>query len=223
MPTVLVIAPHPDDEVLGVGGTMLRHLADGDAVHVVVCTRGEDARFGRAQVETVQAEARRAHALLGVTGAAFLDLPSAVLDTVPGADVNAALAAVFDAVGPDTVYVPHVGDVHRDHQIVFNAAMVCCRPVDRAAPTRVLAYETVSETDWNAAPTTPAFVPNVYVDITAHIDRKLAACATYASQMRPAPSQRSIDALRALSTVRGSVAGCHHAEAFMLIREIHRT
>ncbi|MCH8149262.1 MAG: PIG-L family deacetylase, partial [Planctomycetes bacterium] len=119
MSHVLVIAPHPDDEVLGVGGTILRHLDSRDDVHVVICTRGEESRFGNEQVARVQKEACDVHAFLGLTGSHFLDLPAAMLDTVPGADLNIALGSVFDAVRPDTVYVPHVGDVHRDHQLVF--------------------------------------------------------------------------------------------------------
>ncbi len=223
MASVLVIAPHPDDEVLGVGGTMLRHVADGDAVHVVICTKGRPPRFSPDQVEQVQAEARQAHSLIGLTGSHFLDLPAADLDTLPGADVNGALAEVVDRVNPDIVYIPHVGDVHRDHQIIFQAAMVCCRPVGANFPKRILACETVSETDWNAAPITPAFVPNVFVDISDYIDRKLDTCAVYASQIRPAPDHRSLEALRALSVTRGNTMGMHHAEAFMLIRELQTT
>ncbi len=217
---VLVIAPHPDDEVLGVGGTILRHLDFGDAVHVVICTRGEASRFGNEQVARVQKEARDVHAFLGLTGSHFLDLPAAMLDTVPGADLNAALGNVFDAVRPDTVYVPYVGDVHRDHQLVFQAAMVCCRPVGDAYPSRILAYQTVSETDWYAAPMTPAFVPNVFVDITAYIERKLEAFSRYASQVRKAPDQRSTEAILALSVTRGHSMNMPHAEAFMLVREV---
>ena len=219
MSVVLVVAPHPDDEVLGVGGCILRHLAAGDAVHVVLCTRGEPERFGSDQVERVQAEAREAHRFLGVTRSHFLDLPAARLDTLSGMDINVALQGVFDAVQPDTVYVPHPGDVHRDHQLIFQAAMVCCRPTGPRSPSRILAYETVSETDWYAPPLTPAFVPNVFLDITSHLEKKLAGCAIYASQIRPAPHQRSIEALRALSIVRGHTAGLAHAEAFRLVRE----
>lgn len=218
MATVLVVAPHPDDEVLGVGGSILRHVAEGDAVHVVIGTRGEATRFGREQVERVQAEARKVHAFLGLAGSHFLDFPAARLDTVPGTDLNAALKGVFDAVRPDTVYLPHSGDVHRDHQLVFHSAMVCCRPTGPARPSRILAYETVSETDWNAPLIAPAFVPNVFADITPYLDRKLEACAMYGSQIRPAPHQRSIEALRALSVTRGHAMGLNAAEAFMLIR-----
>ena len=220
MSTVLVVAPHPDDEVLGVGGTMLRHLAAGDAVHAVICTRGEVAHFGQEQIERVQTEARAVHAFLGLTRSHFLDLPAARLDTVASAEVNAALQTVFDDVQPDTVYAPHVGDVHRDHQLVFQATMVCSRPAGPDHPTRVLAYETVSETDWYAAPMTAAFVPNVYVDISPYLERKLEAFSLYASQVRPTPDQRSVEGLRALSITRGHAMGFQHAEAFMLVREL---
>ncbi len=220
MADVLVVAPHPDDEVLGVGGSILRHLDRGDAVHVVICTRGEDSRFGAEQVERVQAEARQVHTFLGVTGSHFLDLPAARLDTIPICDVNDALKGVFEQVKPEIVYVPHMGDLHRDHQVIFEAAMVCARPTGGNGPKRILACETVSETDWHAAPVTPPFVPNIYVDISEHIERKLEACAMYASQIRPAPQQRSIEAIRALSVTRGHTVGLGHAEAFTLIREI---
>ena len=220
MSIVLVVAPHPDDEVLGVGGSILRHLEGGDAVHIVICTRGEESRFGPEQVARVQAEARKVHAFLGLTGSRFLDLPAARLDDLPGADINEAMKGVFQEVKPDVVYVPHAGDLHRDHQLVFQAALVCSRPMIGDSPSRILAYETVSETYWYAAPITPAFIPNVFVDITGYIDKKLAACTMYESQIQPAPHQRSIEALRALSITRGHAVGFKNAEAFMLIREL---
>jgi len=220
MSTVLVVAPHPDDEVLGVGGTILRHLAGGDSVHVVICTRGEASRFGAKQVETVQQEAKQVHAFLGVTASHALDFPAARLDTVPAGDLNAALADIFTKVTPDTVYVPHAGDVHRDHQLVFQAVMVCVRPRGAAYPARILAYETVSETNWHAPPMTPPFIPNVYVDVSTHLDAKLEACAKYASQIQEAPHERSLEAIRALATLRGHTVRLPAAEAFMLVREV---
>jgi LmbE family N-acetylglucosaminyl deacetylase len=221
MTTVLVLAPHPDDEVLGVGGTMAKHLAAGDAVHVAICTRGREERFGVEQVERVLAEARAAHALLGITESHFLDLPAAELDTVAATEINGAISGLIEQVRPDVLYLAHPGDVHQDHQILFQAAMVAVRPVaGRLVPRRILAYETVSETDWYAAPITPAFVPQVFVDISNHLEQKLAACACYASQMRPAPDQRSAEALRALATTRGHAMGLPAAEAFVLVREM---
>ncbi len=220
MARVLVIAPHPDDEVLGVGGSILQHIRAGDEVHVVICTRGRESRFGADQVQRVLSEAKTAHKYMGLAGSHFLDLPAAELDTVPLVDINTALSNVFKQVIPDTVYLSHLGDVHHDHQVLFQSAMVCMRPTGGQFPTRILAYETVSETDWYAAPTTPAFIPNVFQDIEATIEGKLEACSKYESQIRPAPDQRSLEAIRALSVTRGSTVGLPNAEAFVLIREI---
>jgi len=220
MGTVLCIAPHPDDEVLGVGGTLLRHLHEGDPVHVVICTKGREPRFDARQIATVQAEAREVHSFLGVTGGHFLDFPAAELDRISGADLADALLPLFERLKPDTVYISHVGDVHRDHQIVFQAAMVCVRPTQDERPSRILAYETVSETDWYAPPITPPFAPNVFVDITNYMEKKLEACSLYASQMRKRPHQRSAEALRSLSASRGYMVGVEHAEAFMLVRQV---
>lgn len=222
MSTVLVVAPHPDDEVLGCGGAILWHLSRGDAVHVVICTRGEPERFGAEQVARVQAEARECHTRLSVTQAHALDFPAARLDTVPGAELNAALLGVYREARADVIYLPHPGDVHRDHQLVFQAGMVAARPNGDATIEEVLAYETVSETDWYAAPLTPAFVPNVFLDITSLIERKLEACRAYASQIRPAPHQRSLESIRALSATRGHCVGVPYAEAFMMIRRVQR-
>lgn len=220
MPRILVVAPHPDDEVLGVGGTMLRHVHDGDEVHIVVCTRGEPERFGAEQVARVQEEARRAHETLGAASSHILDLPAARLDTVPGSDINAALARVMQETDPDVVYAPHPGDVHKDHQLIFQAAMVCARPVGSHYPKRILTYETVSETDWYAPPTTPPFLPQVFVDITRFMDDKLKLCAIYESQIRPSPDQRSLESLRALAATRGHSMNMPYAEAFSLIRDL---
>jgi len=118
------------------------------------------------------------------------------------------------------VFAPHPGDVHRDHQLVFQAVMVCARPVGSHYPRRIYTYETVSETDWYAPPVTPAFVPNVFIDISDFIDGKLEACAMYESQIRPSPDQRSTEAIKALAVTRGHAMGMHHAEAFTLVREL---
>jgi len=171
-------------------------------------------------VECVQAEARAVHEFLGLTGSHFLDLPAARLDTRPGSDLNEAIRNVLVEVKPNLLYVPHLGDVHRDHQLIFQAVMVASRPTGDYYPRRILAYETVTETDWYAAPMTPPFVPNVYVDISSFLDRKLEAFLKYASQVRLAPDQRSIESLRALATTRGHAMGFQCAEAFMLVREL---
>lgn len=209
----LVIAPHPDDEILGVGGTTARLAAMGRDVQVAIVTTGVPPRFAANDVARVAAETVAAHLQVGISHTQQLGLPAAALDTVPHADLNQAIGAVVASVQPDTLFVPFLGDVHLDHQLVFNSAMVTARPCAGAYPARVLAYETLSETNWYAPGLTPIFAPNVYVDIAAHLETKLAAFASFASQVREFPSERSPDALRALAMLRGATVNRAAAEA----------
>lgn len=216
---VLVVAPHPDDEVLGPGGTIAKLAAAGHDVDVVVVTRTEPPLFPSEALETARREATAAHRVLGIRSSRFLSLPAAGLDTVPHAQVNSDLLEVFLEVRPATLLVPFVGDLHLDHQRAFLSALVCARPSGGAAPRAIYAYETLSETNWNAPYLAPGFTPNVFVDIADHLDTKLRAMAEYGSQLRPFPHERSLEALRALATLRGSTVGCPAAEGFVLVRE----
>jgi len=216
----LVVAPHPDDEILGCGGTMAAIVAGGGEVHVLIVTRGQRPRFDVLQAERVHREAELAHRQLGVTETHFLGLPAAELDRVPHADLNSAIAGIVSDVAPDTLFVPFVGDLHMDHRLVFEAAMVAARPRGNSYPQRILAYETVSETNWSAPMLSPAFHPNVYIEITKFLDAKLSAFACFVSQCQPFPDERSIETLSALAAVRGSTVTREAAEAFMLIREV---
>lgn len=216
----LVIAPHPDDEVLGCGGTIARLVAAGRHVEVAVATRGEPPRFQQAQVDQVQAEATQAHSLLGVANTHFLNFPAAALDQVPRAELNRGIASVVAACRPDTLFIPFVADLHFDHGLIFEAAMVAARPLGADYPVRILAYETVSETNWAAPYLSPPFHPNVFVDISDHLERKIEAFGCFASQVRAFPNERSFETLRALAQVRGSCVSRMAAEAFILIREV---
>lgn len=216
----LVIAPHPDDEVLGCGGAMMRLAEAGAEVHVVIMTRAGIDRFGPDAADAIRREALAAHAVLRVAGTHFLDLPAAALDTVAHADVNAALCALVTRIAPDTMFVPFVGDVHLDHQLTFLSAMVAARPRGGDIPLRVYCYETLSETNWYAPGITPTFAPNVYIDISNTLDSKIAAFRSYESQVKNPPDERSPEVIRALATLRGATVHRFAAEAFMLIRQI---
>lgn len=217
---VLVIAPHPDDEVLGVGGTIVKLRSQGSRVCVVVATTAGPPRFGPEVLATGRREAAVAHRLLGVDDTRFLPLPAAGLGELPHSDINAALVEVFADVRPDVVFVPFGGDLHLDHQRIFLSALVAGRPSTGFTPRSIYAYETLSETNWNAPYVSPSFVPNVFVDITEHLETKLEAMSAYASQLKAPPHERSLEALRALATLRGATVGCHAAEAFVLVRQI---
>lgn len=217
---VLVIAPHPDDEVLGCGGTMARLAAMGAEVHVLVTTEGKPPQYSRESVEQVRSEMRDAHEVLGVAKTHLLDLPAAALDTVPASRINAAVGEIVDAVMPDTLLLPFFGDIHTDHQAIFTAAMVAARPRRAKVPRNILCYETLSETNWYAPPMTPAFMPNVFVGIGDTLSKKIEAFQKYQSQVKAFPDERSIEAIEALARVRGATVFLSAAEAFVNVRQI---
>ena len=216
----LIVAPHPDDEVLGCGGTIARLADSGQDVHVAIVTRGYEPAFSSESVEQVRAELAEAHKILGVSQCHFLDLPAAALDTLAGAELNAAIGGLVAQIAPQTLFLPFVGDIHRDHQLIFTAGLVAARPRNRSVPRRVYAYETLSETNWAAPGVTEAFTPNVFFDVSQTIERKLRAFACFESQVKPFPDERSLKTIEALATVRGSTVYLPSAEAFVLLREI---
>ena len=216
---LLVVAPHLDDEVLGAGGTIARLSDAGTEVVVAVVTRGAQPLFSDESEATTREEAQAAHQLLGVDRTLFLDHPAAQLDGVPHHVMNRSLAELIREVAPDTLLLPFVGDIHLDHQLTFLSSMVAARPHGPGFPRRILCYETVSETNWHA-PFIPSFIPNVYVDISAQLYRKLEAMSLYGSQQRDFPHERSLAALRALAMFRGTTVHREAAEAFMLVRQV---
>lgn len=221
MATVLIIAPHPDDEVLGCGGVIARWVQAGHRVTVAIATKGWAPLFPEAQVQQVRDEARAASARLGVQELLFLDLPVTRLHLTPAHELNAICADLLARVRPDTLLLPHPGDRHEDHRQVFNAAMVAARPDGRRHRVdRIACYETVSETHWSAPGIEPAFEPDWYVDIEPTLPAKLDAMRVYASQLADAIPARSIEAIEALARFRGSVAAMAAAEAFQIVRDL---
>jgi len=217
---VLVIAPHPDDEVLGCGGTMLKHVSEGDEVYLCVVTKAYPPDWPEDEIKERRDEVVRANKILGIKKTYFLDLPTVKLDTIPQKELNEAIAKVVNKLRPEIVYIPHGGDVNNDHRLVFEAAMVAIRPKPALAIKKVLCYETLSETEWAAPLAENAFMPNVYVDISGVLATKLKAMSEYKSELKEFPHPRSLEAISALAKVRGATTGVEAAEAFMLMREI---
>ncbi len=211
--TALAFAPHNDDELLGAGGTLLKLARSGFAVTVCEVTSGPSS-------ERIRAEAKAAHAVLGVENTVFLDLPACRLDEVSKPQMNGEFCRIVADVRPEIVFIPHYGDMHLDHRWVAEAAMVAIRPLEAPFVKRVLAYETLSETEWNTPSTNNAFLPNVWIDISGEIKDKIEAMSCYRSQLHDFPHPRSLEAIRALARYRGSTVGAQAAEAFMLIRGI---
>ena len=219
---VLIIAPHPDDEVLGCGGTIAKRASQGHNVYVCVVTKGGEPLFHEKDVEQVRSECREADRLLGVKETFFLDYPAVRLEEVPRYLLNNGILKAVQSVRPDEVYLPHRGDMQLDHKMIVDAAMVALRPKYEHVISRIYSYETLSETGWDLPNVVNEFIPTVYEDIMETMGKKLAAMRVFQSQLADFPAARSLEAIEALAKYRGAMVNVRAAEAFMLVREIKR-
>lgn len=217
---VLVIAPHDDDEVLGVGGTIAKHVSKGDKVYVCIVTSGMAPLFTEEDMEVLSKETKRVHDFLGVAHTYFLGFPAAMLENVPRYQLNQSIMDVIFETKPEVVYLPHFGDMQKDHTLAAEAAMVGLRPKYDHVVHEIYAYETLSETEWNIPHSKNVFIPNVYSDISDYLDIKLKALAMYTTQVADFPNPRSIEAVSSLAKLRGSTINVRAAEAFYLVRGI---
>ncbi len=217
---VLVFAPHPDDEVLGVGGTIAKRAEEGHNVFVCVVTKGCEPLFSNELVDLTRNECKQADSFLGVKKTVFLDFPASMIETVPRYQLNDSISKVVQEFQPDEVFIPHRGDMQIDHKMIADAAMVALRPKYSHVVKRIYAYETLSETGWDVPNTTNEFIPTVYEDISNYISKKLAAMSLFKSQLSVFPNARSIQSIEALANYRGTTITVNAAEAFSLIREI---
>lgn len=213
---ITVIAPHPDDEILGAGGTIARFLNMGAEVSILFVSGHLPPVYHQNSFDVTQAEAKKAMEVLGVSDFEFLKIPATMIHEIPIADLNNKINDFLKSRNPDFVLIPFP-DRHIDHRVIFDSALVACRPVRTNFPRIVLAYETLSETHWNAPGIEPSFTPEFYVDISSYIENKKLALNQYTSQLEESPS-RSIEACVALAKFRGSQNGCSYAEAFKVIR-----
>lgn len=223
---VLVVAPHADDETVGAGGTIARHVREGDEVMVAVMTGPGPGRHPVLPHETwgtVRAEAAKAAQVLGVAEFVFRELPAVLVPDQPVWEVNREAAGVLEQYAPDVLYVPFPFDLHLDHRAIFYAFSVAWRPTTEVGRgvRAIYAYETPSETHWNPAYLEPGFTPNVFVDISEDLDVKLRALACYESQLSPFPHFRSLQAVEHQAGWRGAQMGMNAAEAFVGIRHLH--
>jgi LmbE family N-acetylglucosaminyl deacetylase len=214
----LVIAPHPDDEILGCGGTLLRRKAEGSELcWLIVTDIKEEQGWSAQRVAERQAEIAKVSDEIGFDRVVNLKLPPAQLDALPMAQVVSEFSKVFTEFSPTEVFVPHRGDVHTDHRVVFDAAAACSKWFRYPTVKRLLAYETLSETDFGLI-RSESFNPNFFIDVTEYLERKLELLSIYKSELGNPPFPRSIDIVRAQAKVRGAAAGYLAAEAFELLR-----
>lgn len=224
---ILIVAPHADDEVLGMGGTIARMVDHGHEVHVAVLTGHGDKPHPIWEPDfwdIVRTECQAALNVLGCKPPIFRELPAACLDATPSHQINKVINTLVAEVDPQEIYIPFAFDLHKDHGAIAYGVSVATRPYLASACNirRVLAYETLSETHLAPPYLAPAFQPNVFIDITKQIQRKLDAMRAYATQIQPDNLPRSVAALRALATFRGTHIGVEAAEAFVLLGEYQR-
>jgi LmbE family N-acetylglucosaminyl deacetylase len=223
----MVVAAHPDDEVLGCGGTIARHADAGDQVQVLIVAEGATSRQqqrdqGQAteELSALALAAQQAGAILGAQGVELLDLPDNRLDSLARLDLIKRIEERITRHQPQVVYVHHAGDVNVDHRRLHEAVVTACRPTPGHPVRRLLSFEVASSTEWQPPGSAPAFQPNWFVDIATQWPRKREALAAYASEMRPWPHARSIEALEHLARWRGAQVGVKAAEAFCLLRQL---
>lgn len=224
---VLVIAAHPDDEILGCGGTIARHVNNGDNVSVVIMAQGitsrneGDTSEQEKAINALTETAKKANACLGVTELCFLGLPDNQMDTVSRLNITQHVERLIETYRPECVYTHHSGDVNVDHRRVHEAVVTACRPQPDRSVKRLLFFEVPSSTEWQPPGSAPAFNPNWFNDISTTLPTKLKALEVYECEMREWPHSRSVKALAHLAHWRGATVGVDAAEAFMLGRQIN--
>ena len=217
---VAVISAHPDDELLGVGGTVARHVDRGDRVRLAVMCEGVSVRYDAARHAEVEAQAKAAAAVLGVSDLVLRDLPDQRLDTLSLTDIVSQIDGVLEGFEPEVVYTHFGGDINRDHRILTEAVLVATRPYAAPSVREILMFETPSSTEWGSPTLIPAFHPTVFVDITDTLERKVEAFLKYTKEVRPFPHPRSPEALRDRARYWGSLVNRAAAEPFALVRQL---
>lgn len=221
MSTILAIAPHPDDETLGCGATLLRHVAEGDSTHWLVMTEMRASHgFDQDRIAIRDAEMKAIAKAYGFAQTHHASFPTTRLDTLPMADLVTAIGQVIQRVQPDTLYLPYRNDAHSDHAAVFDAAAACCKSFRYPSVKRVHVYETLSETEFGLRTDDPGFRPNLFVDTSTWLDRKIEIMRMFSGELQAFPFPRSEECIRAQAMLRGSQAGVIAAEAFMILKEI---
>lgn len=227
MARILVIAPHADDEVLGLGGTIARLNEEGNEIIVAIMTgHGEHPHpiWPEEMWKTVRKEALEAHKILGVKKTIFRELPAAIVSDQSIFHVNKIVDEVIREIEPDQLFIPFLYDLHRDHREIVHSASVAWRPTGKAGKNikEIYMYETLSETHWNIQQQEGGFLPNFFVNISkGYLQKKMDALSIYKSQIRDFPDARSVEAIEALAKFRGCMIGVNAAEAFILVRKIY--
>jgi len=218
---VLIVAPHPDDETLGCGGSLLRHKSEGDQIHwLIMTTVTEDVGYSQQQISSRETEIEKVAAVYGFTSFLQANFVTTTLDTYSKSVLIREVSSYFSEVQPNIIYLPFRNDVHSDHAAVFDAVAACSKSFRYPYIRKVRAYETLSETEFSIRPDKAGFSPNLWIDISEYLDRKIEIMRMYEGEMGKHPFPRSEQNIRALASYRGAVAGVLAAEAFVSMKEI---
>ena len=221
---ILIIAAHPDDEVLGCGGTIAK-LSSSNDIYTLILGEGATSRNitkeqKKKDVNRLREEAEHANEIVGVKKVFFESFPDNKFDMVALLDIIKTIERYIQEINPEVVYTQHYGDLNIDHRITFDAVLTACRPAEDNPVKKILSFEVPSSTEWNIQMASTSFNPNVFEDITKTIDKKVEAMSVYKTEVRSPPHPRSIKKIKAFAETRGGAAGMDYAEAFMLIREL---
>ena len=225
--SVLVVAAHPDDEILGCGGTLAKHVFNGDKVNILIVAEGStsrspqrDLKLHRNNLDNLYSEAIKASQILGVTDLKILDFPDNRLDSIDLIEITKKIEEAIKIFKPNIIYTHHFGDINIDHEITTRAVLTASRPKPNNSIKRILSFEVLSSTEWNPISPNNFFKPNWFVDITNFLDKKLEAMRAYQSEICEWPHPRSFEAIENLARYRGSQNGKKACEAFCLLRNI---
>ncbi len=218
---IIVVSPHPDDETLGCGGTILKHKANGDNIHWLIMTNisaqeGHDEERVKARQQEIQLVTNE----YGFNDVFKLDFPTTKLDMLPRNQLVESVSAVIAKVKPDIVYLPNRNDVHSDHKVAFDVVMSSIKTFRCPSIKKVLMYEVISETEFSSPLSNTVFLPNSFSDVSDYFDKKISIMKIYNSELGDHPFPRSIENLKALATFRGATSSVKYAEAFMVLKEI---
>lgn len=220
MKNILIVAPHPDDEALGCGGIILANKELGNKVHWLIITHiFEEQGFTKEKIVEREKEIKKVSEMFGFDSVQQLKLPTAQLEQISNKDLINQIGEAINVTQTQIIYVPYPSDIHSDHKVVFDATMACTKWFRYPSVEKVLAYETLSETDFTINPDANFFRPNVFVNIEQYLDKKIEIMKIYQSEMGDFPFPRSEKAIRSLAYVRGAASGFEAAEAFMLLKE----
>ena len=226
--SVLVIAAHPDDEILGCGATIAKHINQGNEVNLLIMVEGATSRNKQRnpedcknQLETLNSESKKASAILGANLLDLINLPDNRLDSLDLIDIVKLIEEQINAFKPSIIYTHHFGDMNIDHEIINRAVLTAARPKPNNKIKKIFSFEVLSSTEWNPTSKNHQFMPNWYEEISQFLPKKLEAAKAYKSEMCNWPHPRSIQSIKNLALMRGSQVGVEAAEAFCLLRSIN--